>query len=169
MAETRSMTIRRRARLITSFFLRLLLLHLSLTSLEGADPSTTDMLEWERKQEINEAAQKKTAVFPCLFFFSLPAPLSLSRAPPLSLERNESRLFFPLRSRLALRLCPSLTCSQSTPLSGGSTQSPLPPSRASLRRRATPRPLHATMQGALSGVPLARHAACAPSPSARGE
>jgi hypothetical protein len=108
MAETRSMTIRRRARLITSFFLRLLLLHLSLTSLEGADPSTTDMLEWERKQEINEAAQKKTAVFPCLFFFSLPAPLSLSRAPPLSLERNESRLFFS----------PSFSsCSPSLPLS----------------------------------------------------
>lgn len=96
MAETRSMTIRRRARLITSFFLRLLLIHLSLTSLEGADPSTTDMLEWERKQEINEAAQKKTAVFPCLFFFSLPAPLSLSRALRRSLSSEmRADFFFP--------------------------------------------------------------------------
>lgn len=39
---------------------------------------------------------------------------------------------------------------------------------ASPRRRDPPSPPKATMQGALSGVPLARRAACAPSPSARG-
>ena len=129
------------------------------------------MLAWERGQEINEKAQKKKAVAPwfAFFFFFLIFHLALSSPRPS--EKVEQVSFSPSLSPPPLSLSVShFALSFQNQLLAAPLQSAAPsPARASPRRRATPRHLHPTMQGALSGVPLARRAACAPSPSARGE
>ena len=105
-----------------------------------------------------------------LFFLFFSFSLSLSSSLFALSERKcepTSNFVFPRPATLSL---PSTSPPSSNSVDSPSWRlsfPPLPPLSSSSRDLSS-HP-HATMQGSLSGVPLARRAACAPSPSARGE
>lgn len=107
--------------------------------------------ETENRREASEKDGRISVV--CFSIFSSCA----RRAPPLS----------PSAKWRVEGFLSQLPHFQPPPLRPGGQLNRRSPHASSSRRRATFRPLHATMQGSLSGVPLARRAAS--SPSVRGE